>query len=167
MRIETATLRERVMRALSTVMDPEIPVVSVLDMGMIGGVEVTNATVKVTVLPTFVGCPAIDVITQDVTAAVATVEGVEHVEVEHCFDPPWTTSRITDEGRARLQEFGLAPPAAGGPVLITQIGLPRVAQCPFCGSRNTVNENAFGPTPCRALYYCNECRNPFEQFKPV
>ena len=154
--------------ALAAVPDPEIPAVSVVDMGMIERAEIDDhGHATVVVLPTFTGCPAIDVIKRDVAAASARVPGVKDVAVETTFDPPWTTERITTEGRAKLKEFGLAPPTGSGPVLITNIGLPEVAVCPFCGSRDTHNENAFGPTPCRALYYCNSCRNPFEQFKPV
>ena len=154
--------------ALAGVADPEIPAVSVVDMGMIERATVSAAgRATVVVLPTFTGCPAIDVIKSDVAAAAAAVPGVERVDVETTFDPPWTTDRITAAGRAKLKRFGLAPPTGTGPVLITDIALPRVATCPFCGSRDTKNENAFGPTPCRALYYCNSCRNPFEQFKPV
>jgi ring-1,2-phenylacetyl-CoA epoxidase subunit PaaD len=160
-------LEREVWVALGGVMDPEIPVVSVVDMGMIRGVEVEHGVATVTVLPTFTGCPAIPVIRADVAAAVATVEGIENAVVELSFDPPWTTDRITPEGRRRLEEFGLAPPSGHAPVLIADIGLPSSATCPFCGSRDTVNENLFGPTPCRALYYCNGCRNPFEQFKSV
>ena len=156
-----------VWEALAHVPDPEIPAVSVVDMGMISMVDVSDTRATVTVLPTFTGCPAIPVIKRDVATAVAAVEGIEEVVVETTFSPPWTSDRITDQGRARLEEFGLAPPTGTGPVLITEIGLPSVAKCPFCGSTDTKNENPFGPTPCRALYYCNGCRNPFEQFKPV
>jgi ring-1,2-phenylacetyl-CoA epoxidase subunit PaaD len=92
---------------------------------------------------------------------------VTEVAVRITFEPPWTTERITPAGRRKLKGFGLAPPTGSGPVLITEIGLPKVATCPFCGSTDTKNENPFGPTPCRALYYCNACRNPFGQFKPV
>jgi ring-1,2-phenylacetyl-CoA epoxidase subunit PaaD len=106
-------------------------------------------------------------IKEDVESAVARVAGIEEVHVEFSYDPAWTTDRITDEGRRKLKEFGLAPPTGKGPVLVTDIGLPTVALCPFCGSRRTRNENPFGPTPCRAVYYCEDCRNPFEQFKPV
>ena len=157
----------RVWAALRGVPDPEIPAVSVVDMGMVETVEVHGGRARVVVLPTFTGCPALPVITDDVAAAAARVEGVETVAVEISFDPPWTSDRITPEGREKLRRFGLAPPTGEGPVLIAQIGLPASATCPFCGSTRTVAENAFGPTPCRALYYCKECRNPFEQFKPV
>ena len=153
--------------ALASVPDPEIPAVSVVDMGMIREVSVEGNRTHVVVLPTFTGCPAIDVIVGDVKRAVEGVPGVEEVVVETSFLPPWTTDRITEQGRTRLKDFGLAPPTGTGPVLVTSIGLPKTAVCPFCGSKNTVNENAFGPTPCRALYYCNACRNPFEQFKEV
>ena len=152
---------------LRSVLDPEIPAVSVVDMGMIKEVELEGGRARVVVLPTFTGCPAVDVIKQDVAAAVRAVEGVRDVDVEFSFDPPWTTDRITFEGRKKLKDFGLAPPTGEGPVLITSIGLPKTAVCPFCGSKETRNENAFGPTPCRSLYYCESCRNPFEQFKPV
>ena len=157
----------RVWDALALVADPEIPAVSVVDMGMIRDVTVDGRRARVVVLPTFTGCPAVPVIKKDVTTAVVAVDGIDEVEVDFSFDPPWTTDRITEEGRRKLTEFGLAPPTGEGPVLITEIGLPKVAICPFCGSSDTVNENLFGPTPCRALYYCNACRNPFEQFKPV
>ena len=163
----TTTMEDSVWDALATVLDPEIPAVSVVDMGMIRSVEVSPEKVSVTVLPTFTGCPAIDVITSDVRRAVEAVSVDREVVVETSFDPPWTTGRITEEGRKKLKEFGLAPPSGSGPVLITQIGLPAQAECPFCGSKKTHNENAFGPTPCRSLYYCDNCRNPFEQFKPV
>lgn len=161
------SLEEAVWAALQEVKDPEIPAVSVVEMGMISTVEVEGDRARVVVLPTFTGCPAIAVIESDVRAGVMTVDGIEAVTVETTFSPPWTTERITQEGRAKLKAFGLAPPTGTGPVLIDSIGLPAVAICPFCGSRNTRNENPFGPTPCRALYYCADCRNPFEQFKPI
>ena len=163
----TTTREEAVWAALREVKDPEIPAVSVVDMGMIEDVRVEGDAARVVVLPTFTGCPAIDVIKSDVRAAVEAVEGVTSAQVETTFSPPWTTERITQEGRAKLKEFGLAPPTGTGPVLIDSIGLPTFAVCPFCGSKNTVNENPFGPTPCRALYHCKDCRNPFEQFKPI
>jgi ring-1,2-phenylacetyl-CoA epoxidase subunit PaaD len=161
------TLEDDVWRALAGVADPEIPAVSVVDMGMILGVEHRDGRVTVTVLPTFTGCPAIPMIKEDIATALSRVEGVGETLVETTFSPPWTPERITPDGRRKLQAFGLAPPTGTGPVLITEIGLPQIATCPFCGSKNTRLENAFGPTPCRSLYYCGECRNPFEQFKTV
>lgn len=165
--VTTTTLEEAVWDALRRVMDPEIPAVSVVDMGMVKEVSAGGGRVEITILPTFTGCPAVPIIREDVARAALSVEGTKEVDVRFSYDPPWTTDLITEEGKKRLKEFGLAPPTGKGPVLITDIGLPAVAVCPFCGSKNTANENPFGPTPCRALYYCRDCRNPFEQFKPV
>ena len=167
MTTSVTTLEDKVWAALDTVPDPEIPAVSVVEMGMIRDVSVDGTSVRVVVLPTFTGCPALPIIRSDVSKAVASVDGVGSVTVDVSFTPPWTSDRISPEGRLKLGDFGLAPPTGEGPVLIGDIGLPTVAVCPFCGSKNTHNENPFGPTPCRALYYCDECRNPFEQFKPV
>ncbi len=162
----SASLTETVWTALGRVMDPEIPAVSITEMGMVLDVAAEGEDVSVTILPTFTGCPAIDVIVNDVEQAVAGVAGVGAVHVKLAYDPPWSTERISNEGRSKLQQSGFAPPEAG-PVIITDIRLPAVAVCPFCGGRDTANENPFGPTPCRAIYYCRTCRNPFEQFKPV
>jgi ring-1,2-phenylacetyl-CoA epoxidase subunit PaaD len=165
--VKTTSLEAAVKGALRSVMDPEIPVVSVLDMGMIKEIDVDGESARIVVLPTFVGCPAVGVIKEDVARAVRAVDGIEKVVVETSFSPPWTSTRITPEGRTKLKDFGLAPPTGHGPVLISDIGLPATATCPFCGSTRTHNENLFGPTPCRAVFYCDDCRNPFEQFKPV
>lgn len=165
--VDNERLAQEIRIALAGVADPEIPAVSVLDMGMIASVTVEDGAAHVVVLPTFTGCPAVPLIRRDVAGATGSVPGVRSVSVETTFDPPWTSDRITSEGKRKLEEFGLAPPSGEGPVLIADIGLPRQARCPFCGSIKTRNENPFGPTPCRALYYCESCRNPFEQFKPV
>jgi ring-1,2-phenylacetyl-CoA epoxidase subunit PaaD len=161
-----AEIEAAIWSALEGVPDPEIPAVSVVEMGMIREVAFDADHAKVVVLPTFTGCPAIAIIQQEVARAVGGVAGVKNVDVETSFDPPWTSDRISALGRAKLRNFGLAPPASGT-VLIADIGLPTVATCPFCGSTDTRNDSLFGPTPCRAAYYCNACRNPFEQFKQV
>lgn len=164
---QVAALEDAVWAALRAVPDPEIPAVSVVDMGMIADVTVAGGQADIVVLPTFSGCPAIGVILADVKKAVRTIDGIEGVTATTTFSPPWTTERITEDGRRKLEEFGIAPPTGTGPVLITSIGLPLVSKCPFCGSTDTRNDNLFGPTPCRALYYCESCKNPFEQFKPI
>ena len=160
-------LEAQVWQRLRDVPDPEIPAVSVVDMGMIEDVQVEGDRARVVVLPTFTGCPAIDMIKRDIARAVGGLEDIAEVDVATTFTPAWTTDRITDVGRRKLRDFGLAPPTGSGPVLIADIRLPAVAVCPFCGSRDTVNESPFGPTPCRSIYYCKACRNPFEQFKTV
>ena len=166
MQASSARLESAIREALEGVPDPEIPAVSVVEMGMVRDVRVEDGRARVVVLPTFTGCPAIPVIRDDIERAVGGIEGVAGTEVVTSFDPPWTSDRITAAGRAKLRGFGLAPPS-GERVLIADIGLPKRATCPFCGSMDTVADAPFGPTPCRALYYCNACRNPFEQFKQV
>jgi ring-1,2-phenylacetyl-CoA epoxidase subunit PaaD len=165
--VSTTTAERAIWQALEGVPDPEIPAVSIVDMGMVKEVDVRDGVAHIVMLPTFSGCPAIPIIKRDVARAAAAVEGVKEANVKTTFSPPWTSDRISAQGRDKLRTFGLAPPEERGPVLITEIGLPSRSVCPFCGSTNTTPENAFGPTPCRALYYCRDCRNPFEQFKPV
>jgi ring-1,2-phenylacetyl-CoA epoxidase subunit PaaD len=160
---------EAVCHALAEVKDPEIPAVSVVDLGMVHRVEVGDGRVRVELLPTFVGCPALDLIRRAVAERLESLAPV--VEVEATFAEPWTSDRITPEGRRKLRESGFAPPApaAGGgegPLLLS-IGMRQPATCPYCGSGDTSMENPFGPTLCRAIFYCNACRQPFEQFKAV
>ena len=154
-----------VWEVLETVKDPEIPAVSVVDLGIIEKIEVTDARVKVTALPTFVGCPALEIIKIDIETALSNV-GMEP-EVVFVFDPPWTTDRITPQGKTRLQEYGLAPPTGKAPAGHVRLTLLAPGKCPYCHSKDTTLESPFGPTLCRATSYCNSCRNPFEQFKPV
>ncbi len=148
--------------ALAEVPDPEIPTVSVVDLGLVRRVEVTPGAVRVEILPTFVGCPALEAIRHDVAERLSPLAPNVHVDVT--FGEPWTTERITPEGRRKLKESGFAPPMPAGQTLVP---LLPVARCPYCESRRTVLENPFGPTLCRAIYYCTECRQPFEQFKSV
>ena len=151
---------------LDEVKDPEIPPVSVVDMGMVSRVALANGQVTIEMTPTFVGCPALDIIRRNVSEAVASVPGVTGVEVRFVFDPPWTSERITERGRERLKSFGIAPPVRenpGGGL----INLEEVPSCPYCGSADTHMENLFGPTACRSIYYCDACRQPFEAMKTV
>lgn len=144
--------------ALSQVMDPEIPVCSITDIGLVEDVRVSDDAIAVTLLPTFVGCPALDAIREDVERALRPVAGNRAVSVAYVYDPPWTTDRMTPAAREALVAFGIAPPAGR----LLQIGIP----CPICGSLETRVESEFGPTPCRTVRYCTACRNPFEGFKP-
>lgn len=158
--------KEDVLQALQLVCDPEIPTISVVDMGIITDVVVNNSkSVRVAMTPTFVGCPAIDVMKNDVEQAVRTM-GVEHVEVDVNFDVPWSTNRLTEKGRAALLKHGLAPPEPFDTLALELDVLNNVA-CPYCGSRKTTLKSPFGPTLCRSLHYCNACLQAFEGFKPV
>ncbi len=147
---------------LAGIADPEIPAVSVVDLGVIRRVEIEPSGIRVELLPTFVGCPAIEVMRSQIKERLGGF--APRVEVELSFGEPWTTERITDEGRRKLRATGFAPPTPGP---LNVVPLAPAARCPYCDSRRTVLENAFGPTLCRAIYYCTECRQPFEQFKTV
>lgn len=152
-----------VWRALNEVMDPEIPVVSVVDMGIIREVILDERGVTITMTPTFSGCPALDVMRRDIVERVRRLaQGT--VTVETVLTPPWTTDWITEAGREKLRAFGLAPPPRGGSAAVTFFD---VAECPRCGSRRTTLRNAFGPTLCRMIYYCQDCQDAFEQFKSL
>ena len=150
------TLDAQIWEALGTVQDPELPV-TVIDLGLIDAVTVDSGRVHVTMIPTFSACPAIDVMRQDIRKTLLNLPGVHSVEVEVSFAEPWTMARMTERGRQRLIHHGLSVPLrhAGAPVT-----------CPFCGSTNTVLESPFGTTLCRSIYYCRDCRNPIERFKP-
>ena len=160
--------REAVWEALAEVPDPEIPVVSVVDLGLVHAVEFDERRLRVALLPTFVGCPALELIRASVAERLAGMAPV--VEVEMTFAVPWTSDRITPEGRRKLRQSGFAPPgpaAAGDRPLLATIAVRPTAACPWCGSDDTTLENLFGPTLCRTLFWCNRCRQPFEQFKAV
>jgi ring-1,2-phenylacetyl-CoA epoxidase subunit PaaD len=170
---DTVALELRVWRALAAVHDPEIPPASITDLGIVEGVRVSEEQVEVDLLPTFSGCPALDVIREDAEAAVAKVAGDRAVHVAFVYAPPWTSDRISPEGRSALESHGITPPGggskAGERVVIPLASLQRnlwSVDCPFCGSRETVMESAFGPTLCRSTHFCKGCRNPFEAFKP-
>ena len=157
-----ALTEDAVWEALAEVPDPEIPVVSVVDLGLVHAVELDGDRLRVELLPTFVGCPALELIRASVDERLAGM--APRVEVEMTFAVPWTSDRITPEGRRKLGDSGFAPPSR--PLLPT-IGVRPTATCPWCGSADTTLENLFGPTLCRTVFFCNRCRQPFEQFKAV
>ena len=155
-----------VWEALEEIPDPEIPVVSLVDLGVIRSVNVENGHVRIEFTPTFLGCPALEVMKRAMEEKVAGL-GAEPV-VEVISDDSWSTDRITPAGREKLREAGFAPPApreASAPKLVQLQA--NVFRCPYCGSTETRLENIFGPTPCRSLRYCESCRQPFEQFKTI
>jgi ring-1,2-phenylacetyl-CoA epoxidase subunit PaaD len=155
-----------VWKALREVEDPEIPVLSVVDLGVVRDVKVEEGHVHVEFTPTFLGCPALEVMRSQMAERIRSL-GAE-AEVEVVLDDSWSTDRITPEGREKLRRAGFAPPTP------RDVSAPKLVQlqsdafrCPYCGSNETRLENIFGPTPCRSLRYCESCRQPFEQFKTI
>jgi len=139
---------------LRTVVDPEIPTVSIVDLGMVERIEIGPERIEIELLPTFVGCPAQELIRSAVVEALA--PSGRGIVVEFSFRRPWTSDRITSQGRERLAATGFAPPAE-----------PADVRCPYCRSGRVAMDSAFGPTQCRSLFYCRDCRQPFEAFKVI
>jgi ring-1,2-phenylacetyl-CoA epoxidase subunit PaaD len=160
---------DEVREALTEVIDPEIPYLSIVDLGIVRSVDVADDAITVELMPTFVGCPALDVMREGVRERLGEVAPEYAVEIKVTLDEPWTSDRISEKGRAVLKQSGFAPPPLlrEMPARRNLIQLTPVVECPYCNSRNTAMENAFGPTLCRAIYYCRNCRQPFEQFKQV
>src|ERR1035441_8315043 len=158
---------EDVMLWLSDVTDPEVPVLSILDLGIVRKVEISGAVndpaVKVAITPTYSGCPAMDVIAMGIRMALAS-HGVKHIIIEPQLSPAWTTDWMTEEGKKKLKEYGIAPPHRKA---FQPLGLfeEDKVSCPRCGSEETELVSRFGPTSCKALYKCLSCKEPFEYFK--
>jgi ring-1,2-phenylacetyl-CoA epoxidase subunit PaaD len=155
-----------VWEALAEIPDPEIPVISLVELGVVRQVEVEGSHVRVNFTPTFLGCPALEVMRDAIDARIRDLGGEPDVRV--VVDDSWSTDRITPAGREKLREAGFAPPAPREAAAPTIVQLRHGAfKCPYCGSTKTRLENIFGPTPCRSLRYCESCRQPFEQFKTI
>lgn len=157
--------KDEIIEALKHVRDPEIPTISIVDLGIVTDVTVAeNNTVKITLTPTFSGCPAIKIMENLVEEKIKSL-GVPSVEVITNFEVNWNTDKITDEGLEALKQHGLVPPPRHNGLV--QIEILSNVTCPLCGSKNTRLQTPFGPTLCRSIHYCNDCLNAFEQFKPV
>jgi ring-1,2-phenylacetyl-CoA epoxidase subunit PaaD len=159
-------VEEDVWRALAEIPDPEIPVISIVDLGVVKDVRVDGTRVEVEFTPTFMGCPALEVMRAAMRERLETL-GAEP-EIRVVLDDSWSTDRITPAGREKLRAAGFAPPTPRQAGEVTLVRLQRGPfRCPWCGSTDTKLENIFGPTPCRSLRYCSACRQPFEQFKTI
>ncbi len=156
--VDTAAVRT----AVEGVEDPEMPPITIGELGMVLDVRVEGRTVEVEVMPTFSGCPAIAYIGKDVTTAAGAVPGVQTVNVHWRKDIAWGPERITESGKAKLTEAGIAPPGSGQQLL--QIG---GVTCPYCGSRATRADSIFGAAPCRSTYSCRACKTPFDAIKAI
>ena len=157
---------EAVWAALDEIPDPEIPVISLVDLGVVRDVQVEGEQVRIEFTPTFLGCPALEVMRRAMEEKVAAL-GAE-AEVSVIRDDSWSTDRISPAGREKLREAGFAPPTprAAGATTLVQLQ-SKAFRCPYCGSTDTRLENIFGPTPCRSIRWCESCRQPFEQFKTI
>ncbi len=155
--------KERIYALLENVKDPEVPVISVRELGVLRDVEVVDGKVLVTITPTYTGCPAMDVMKQDIEAELHKA-GITDLEVKQILAPAWTTDWITDAGKAKLKAYGIAPPEKTADIRALK-GEQPVVECPQCGSKDTVMISAFGSTACKALWKCNDCLEPFDQFK--
>ena len=150
---------------LEEVKDPEIPVLSLVDLGVITQIVIENNHVKVEMTPTFVGCPAMDFMKGEVTE-VLKKHGIENLEVEINFKQAWSSDKISEKGKQALKKYGFAPPPSTKEIL-TDLDILDHAICPRCNGTHTEMKSPFGPTLCRSLHYCFDCREAFEQFKPI
>jgi ring-1,2-phenylacetyl-CoA epoxidase subunit PaaD len=164
--MKSVVTAEAVWEALADIPDPEIPVISLVDLGVVKDVSVDGDRVRIAFTPTFMGCPALEVMKRELERAVEAIGGRPEVDV--VMDDSWSTDRITPAGREKLREAGFAPPTprAAGPTTLVQLQ-SKAFRCPYCSSTETRLENIFGPTPCRSVRYCDACRQPFEQFKTI
>ena len=157
---------QRVWDVLHTVLDPEVPALSVCDLGIVRGVIQHDAGIEVVLTPTYSGCPATEVIESEIRSALASA-GASHVTVQTRLSPPWSTDWISAQGQDKLRAYGIVPPApatdGAQPIRI----VPRSLECPRCGSRETTRLSQFGSTACKALWRCEQCKEPFEHFKPI
>lgn len=160
----TTISNEDVFSALNEVPDPEMPVISIVELGIVRDVKRDGEQVEIVLAPTFSGCPALSMIQNKVRERVAEL-GFADVKVSLSFNPPWTTDWISESGRRKLERMGIAPPSKHGGDVLTVLELP--VRCPYCGSLHTTRRNSFGPTPCRAIYFCNQCVQPFERMKAL
>lgn len=154
--------REEIMHLLSVIPDPEIPVVSIEEMGMLRGVNISADGYEVLLTPTYTGCPAMGIITQDIKMTLES-KGVQPVTVKLINDPAWTTDWMTDVAKAKLKAYGIAPPLHSS--CSRDVFAHNIIECPRCHSNDTVMLSRFGATACKSLYQCNDCREPFEYFK--
>ena len=164
--VKEVTQQQQAWDIAATVCDPEIPVLTIEDLGILRNVQAEGGAVRVTITPTYSGCPAMDAIRDDLKAAFGK-EGYATVEVDLVLAPAWTTDWMTEAGKAKLQEYGIAPPSGmadaarhAGPIRLTM-----AVKCPQCSSLNTKELTRFGSTSCKALYVCQDCKEPFDYFK--
>jgi ring-1,2-phenylacetyl-CoA epoxidase subunit PaaD len=164
--VTTTTRRDEAWRIAATVTDPEVPVLTIEDLGVLRDVVVDGERVTVTLTPTYSGCPALETMRDDVILALASA-GFSDVDVRTTLSPAWTTDWMTDAGKRKLTEFGIAPPTGRAALGQRPVRLRLAAKCPRCGSLDTREVSRFGSTSCKALYECRACLEPFDHFKAI
>lgn len=158
---------DAVMAVLAQIPDPEVPVITITELGIVRGVELAGNEVKIKITPTYTGCPAMKQIESDIRS-VLKLSGVENITIETVYSPAWTTDWISDEAKEKLREYGIAPPEKNSPNKgLLAMGGPKVVACPRCKSIHTEMISQFGSTACKALYKCLDCLEPFDYFKCI
>lgn len=157
--------QEQILEYLSEITDPEIPVLNIVEMGIIRSVSFHNEKVCVTITPTYSGCPAMKMIEDNIVEKLKE-KGCENVELKTVFAPTWTTDWLSEETKMKLRNARIAPPSRIVGKCIAK-NFPDSLACPYCASANTELRSAFGSTACKSFYYCNECLQPFEKFKEI
>lgn len=160
----TTYSHEQIWEWLEDVSDPEIPVLTVVDLGVVRAVEMDENGVVVKITPTYSGCPAMNEIEQNIRLKLKE-QGLEKVQVQTQLSPPWTTDWMTEKGKQKLREYGIAPPEGSSADKSVLFGEAKKVQCPHCGARTTEMVSQFGSTACKSLYKCLECKEPFDYFK--
>ena len=164
----TLPTRDELFAVLTEIKDPELPVIDIVELGIVRDVIVSGDSVRVDVTPTYSGCPALQVIENDIVELLRG-RGFSEVKVKNVFSPAWTTDWLSDETKEKLREYGIAPPS--GPAITSAAELVTIrrakptVECPYCGSRNTEEKSEFGSTACKAIHFCNSCHQPFDYFK--
>lgn len=156
--------KEQILNLLSQIPDPEIPVISIREIGMLRDVNVVDNNCEVIITPTYTGCPAMGIIEDDIKSVLLN-NGVNNVSVKLVYSPSWTTDWMTTEAREKMRKYGIAPPVANTCVKSIGISEKPIVVCPRCSSKSTSLISQFGSTACKALYKCNDCKEPFEYFK--
>jgi ring-1,2-phenylacetyl-CoA epoxidase subunit PaaD len=157
-------MKDKIYQILETVCDPEVPVLSILDLGIVRNLEITEDKIEIVLTPTYSGCPAMDTIATDIQTALNAHE-IHHAKITFALSPAWTTDWMSENGKRKLQEYGIAPPLAESSDKLALAGKSKIVPCPKCKSQNTKMISSFGSTACKALFQCNDCLEPFDYFK--
>jgi ring-1,2-phenylacetyl-CoA epoxidase subunit PaaD len=157
-------MKASIFNILSKIQDPEVPVLSILDLGIVREAKEINEGVEITITPTYTGCPAMDVIATQIRMEMM-AHGFTNVQVKTVLSPAWTTDWMSEEGKQKLKAYGIAPPLHSQQVCSTELFADEVIPCPHCNSIHTRKISNFGSTACKALYQCDDCKEPFDYFK--